>query len=363
LLGFNNGVYDTRDKTFRDGKPSDYITKSVGYDFPIDDKGYKKDISKFLSQVFPDEETRKYVLKLQAQALCGHKIKDLVCTHTGRGGNGKSILIKLLSHVFGDYFIEIPSSMITSQNKGTHNQPDPFMSEIQGCRYAVCNEPKNGLKLNDSIVKLFGSQEPVKYRMLYSNDPVILNTQIKLNIYCNNKLEFDASDGGLSRRLKVVKYISKFDEKPNEKNNIYKIDYGLNKTVESWKEDYMKILISLYDPNFTYEEPSSIINWSSEYCDNNNDIKKFVKENFIMTNSQTDYLLLKDLKLLYQQNKEYEQSKLKNLKEYLEKEFNSDFKEKAKVKINNKWVDIRSVIFGWKRIEECEEDDEEEIKI
>ena len=199
--------------------------------------------------------------------------------------------------------------------------------------------------------------------MLYSNDPVILNTQIKLNIYCNNKLEFDASDGGLSRRLKVVKYISKFDEKPNEKNNIYKIDYGLNKTVESWKEDYMKMLISLYDPNFTYEEPSSIINWSSEYCDNNNDIKKFVKENFIMTNSQTDYLLLKDLKLLYQQNKEYEQTKLKNLKEYLEKEFNSDFKEKAKVKINNKWVDIRSVIFGWKRIEECEEDDEEEIKI
>ena len=294
---------------------------------------------------------------MQAQALCGYKIKDLVCTHSGRGGNGKSILIKILSEVFGDYFIEIPTAMITSQNKGTHNTPDPFMSEIQGCRYAVANEPKDGIKLNDSIVKMFGSQEPVKYRMLYSNDPVVLKTQIKLNIYCNNKLDFNAQDDGMTRRLKVIKYISKFDEKPNEINNIYKIDYNLSKTVELWKEDYMRMLIELYDPNFKYEEPNNIKKWSSEYCDNNNDVKKFVKDNFILTNSQSDYLLLKDLKIMYQQNKEFEQTKLKNLKEHLEKEFNADFKEKSKVKINDKWIDIRSVIFGWKLIKDEEEEE------
>jgi phage/plasmid-associated DNA primase len=252
--------------------------------------------------------------------------------------------------------------MITSQNKGTHNTPDPFLAEIQGCRYAVANEPKSGLKLNDSIVKVFGSQEPVKYRMLYSNDPVILNTQIKLNIYCNNKLEFDGNDGGLARRLRVVKYISKFDEKPNEKNNIYKIDYNLSKTVELWKEDYMKMLIELYNPDFSYVEPSNIKKWSSEYCDNNNDVKKFVKDSFIMTNNPKDYLLLKDLKLMYQQNKEYEQTKLKNLKEYLEKEFNADFKDRARIKINNKWSEITSVMFGWKRIEEEVEEVEEDDK-
>ena len=78
-----------------------------------------------------------------------------------------------------------------------------------------------------------------------------------------------------------------------------------------------------------------------------------------MTNDQKDYLLLKDLKLMYQHNKEYEQTKLKNLKEYLEKEFNADFKERSKVKINNKWVDIRSAIFGWKLIQNDDEDDEE----
>ena len=47
LLGFNNGVYDTRDKTFRNGKPSDYITKTTGYDLPTTDKGYKQEIDDF----------------------------------------------------------------------------------------------------------------------------------------------------------------------------------------------------------------------------------------------------------------------------------------------------------------------------
>ena len=86
--------------------------------------------------------------------------------------------------------------------------------------------------------------------------------------------------------------------------------------------------------------------------------KKFVNDYFEMKNNPKDYLLLKNLKALYQSNKDFDQSKLKNLKEHLEREFNSDFKEKAKVKINNKYVDVRSIIYGWKLI--TNEDEEEE---
>ena len=50
LLGFNNGVYDTRTKTFKDGTPDDYITKSVGYDFPRKAGKYSEYIVNFLSK-------------------------------------------------------------------------------------------------------------------------------------------------------------------------------------------------------------------------------------------------------------------------------------------------------------------------
>ena len=82
--------------------------------------------------------------------------------------------MKHLSEVSGYLFLKIPTAIITSQNKGARKKPDLFMSGIQGCRYAVANKPKYGIELNHSIVKVFGSQDPVNYRGLYSNNPVVL---------------------------------------------------------------------------------------------------------------------------------------------------------------------------------------------
>lgn len=43
LLGFDDGIYETDKKQFRKGVPTDYVTKSVGYDYPLKDSyGYEK---------------------------------------------------------------------------------------------------------------------------------------------------------------------------------------------------------------------------------------------------------------------------------------------------------------------------------
>jgi hypothetical protein len=361
LLGFNNGVYDSRTKEFRAGRPDDYITKSVGYDFPTEASQYKSDVEDFLKKVYPNENIRNYNLQMLANCITGSKFEDVVLTHTGRGQNGKSILQQLIKATFGEYFYEISSSYLTKQNKMEPGNPAPLYTYLNGIRIATANEPADGQKMNDSLIKIIGSKEAIQYRTLYSNVIATLNIQFVLNIFCNNKLEYNANDGGMQRRLKVIDYNSKFvkeqDYKPND-NNIYKADHKLSEKVKLWRQDFMFILLNLFDPNYIYEEPIEIVNSSKKYADDNNDINKFVKDNFIMTNDQKDFLLLKDLKLLYQSNKEYDQSKLKNLKDHLEKEFNSEFKEKAKVKINGKFVDVRSIIYGWQIIKD--DDDEEE---
>jgi P4 family phage/plasmid primase-like protien len=364
LLGFNNGVYDSRTKEFRAGKPDDYITKSVGYDFPTEASQYKSDVEDFLKKVYPNENIRKYNLQMLANCITGSKFEDVVLTHTGRGQNGKSILQQLIRATFGEYFYEISSSYLTKQNKMEPGNPAPLYTYLNGIRIATANEPADGQKMNDSLIKIIGSKEAIQYRTLYSNVIATLNIQFVLNIFCNNKLEYNANDGGMQRRLKVIDYNSKFvkeqDYKPNN-NNIYEADHKLSEKVKLWRQDFMFILLNLFDPYYKYEEPIEIVNSSKKYADDNNDINKFVKDNFIMTNDQKDFLLLKDLKLLYQSNKEYDQSKLKNLKEHLEKEFNSEFKEKAKVKINGKFVDVRSIIYGWQIIKD--DDDEEKTSL
>jgi hypothetical protein len=196
-----------------------------------------------------------------------------------------------------------------------------------------------------------GSKEGIKYRTLFSNKVEKLNLQTQLHIYCNNKLDFNANDGGVCRRLKVIEYVSKFSEDSkliNEENNIYDMDTELSEKVKLWREDYMKMLLEIFDPKYKYVEPDAVKNASSSYCDANNDIKRFITEHFEFTNKKEDYLLLKDIKMTYQQNKEYDQSKIKNFKDHIEKEMKASVVEKTKVKKNGKWADVRSIIFGWK---------------
>ena len=68
---------------------------------------------------------------------------------------------------------------------------------------------------------------------------------------------------------------------------------------------------------------------------------------------------MKNIKFMY--NKDHDQSKLKTLKEHLEKEMNVSILEKTKVKRDGKFIDVRSVIFGWKlREDEINIDSENE---
>ena len=355
LIAFENGTYEINNKIFREGRKEDYITKTVGYNFPIEeDYGHKKDIENFLIQVFPNEEVRKFVIQTQAQALCGRKTEDLIYTHTGRGGNGKSILIEILTNVFGDYFVNIPVGMLTQANNKGHNDPDPYMSKLKGVRYAMSNEPKDGASFNDALIKNLGSQETLQYRMLYSNDVIPLKIQLKMNIYCNNKLKFNGEDKGVARRMCVIDYISRFDTIEDEVNNVYKIDTSLTDKVKSWKQDYMRMLISLYQVEYKHSPPKSIIDASKMYIDDNNDVLKFVGEYYEKTNNNDHFILLKDIKIFYQSNKQYEQTKLKSLKESLEKIFNTNFIEDKKIKGKK----YRSVIMGWKKRSDDEEKEE-----
>ena len=345
LIGFDDYIYDLVNKIHRKGKHDDYITKSVGFNFPTHYTSYKNNIHTFLSQVFPNINVKNYVLQQHSQALSGRKGKDIIHTNTGIGGNGKTILIELLKYTFGQYYFNIPIKMLISQNNNNsnHNTPEPFFTKFKGIRFASSSEPPDGASINDSFFKLIASQEQQEYRILFSNVINKLNIQFKLHIFCNDKLHIKGDDGGIARRMKVINYISRFDENYNESQFIFKIDYSLADTVKLWKADYIKILIDLYDVNYIYTSPIEIDEASKLYIEDNNQILLFIKEFFIFTNSSEHFLLFKDIKQLYKNNKDYDQSKIKDFKNLLQKNMNTIIFERKK--INN--IDYRGVITGW----------------
>jgi DNA phosphorothioation-dependent restriction protein DptG len=177
-----------------------------------------------------------------------------------------------------------------------------------------------------------------------------------LNIYCNKKLPLDGDDGGLKRRMRVVDYVSKFEDKKyvDEKSNIYEIDVHLSEKIKHWRADYMRMLLDVYNFNYVYSCPKVIDSASMEYMDCNNDVKSFVLEKLERSSNPKDYIQLSMLKSGYKSCKEYEQRKLKDLKRLLEIELQTTCKPRHGAK------HVRNVFLGWKYVDDEEDEDGDE---
>ena len=132
--------------------------------------------------------------------------------------------------------------------------------------------------------------EIVQARQLYSGVVEVFKPQNHIHIYCNDKIALDGADGGISRRMREIDYVSKFDDAKyvNEAQHIYLIDVELSEKVAEWKQDYMRMLLDIYDVNYSYSCPQSIIDASNAYMDENNDVKQFIKDKLEPTHNKED---------------------------------------------------------------------------
>ena len=76
-------------------------------------------------------------------------------------------------------------------------------------------------------------------------------------------------------------------------------------------------------------------------------VEMFIKKYVINTENKDDYVTLKELKELYISDGAFKLFDNKDLRNRLIKKIGS-FKEKTKIKVNNNWIDFRSVFIGWK---------------
>ena len=103
LLGFENGVYDFKQKCFRQGLPEDYISFTTKTNYmPFDETNeehitIKEEIDDFMEKVFPNEQLREYMWDHAASTLIGENINLKFIIYTGVGGNGKSIWVKIVN--------------------------------------------------------------------------------------------------------------------------------------------------------------------------------------------------------------------------------------------------------------------------
>jgi P4 family phage/plasmid primase-like protien len=295
LVGFTNGVYDLKEMCFRDGLPTDYVSKSVGYDwidYKEDDPVFKK-IDKFFKEVQIEQDMREYLLTFIAKALRG--IPDsYLHMWTGGGGNGKSATIDLIKHMLGDYFGVIPVTILT-RKRGSSSGATPEFADKYGKRFLVIQEPEHNDVVFVGQMKEYTGKDMIMARPLYG-DPFYYNPQFVLVLTCNELPYIPAIDKGTWRRIRVTPFESEFvDGKPKGPNQFVK-DEDLQEDFPTWAQPMIWMILTKYYPiyaagidgkSYKIREPDKVTQFTNSYKLDSDIYGEFLEESLVKTDDET----------------------------------------------------------------------------
>ena len=286
LLCFDNGVYDFKTKEFRDGYPTDYITKSTNINYikynPLDvelSPTYES-IDTFMKQLFPEPELCKYMWEHLASTLIGDKKEQVFNIYKGSGSNGKSILTELMSLCLGDYKGTVPVNLITDKRTSIGGTTSEIIA-LKGVRYAVMQEPSAGMTLNEGIMKeITSATEPLVGRALW-NDSESFIPQFSLVICLNVLLNIKSNDDGSWRRIKQVDFKSKFISEGeihyHDNNYVFPKDKGLKNKLSSWAPLFIGMLVDIaIRTNGEVLDCPQVVEASNKYRESQDCLSKYI---------------------------------------------------------------------------------------
>jgi P4 family phage/plasmid primase-like protien len=312
LICFKNGIVDLKEKIFRAGLPSDYITKCTNINYKEYNEETNKDISDeiidFMNKIFHDSSLNQYMWDHLSSVLIGENINQTFNIYHGRGSNGKSMLTDLMFMTLGEYAGTVPVSLITEKRPGIGGTSSEIM-QLKGLRYAVMAEPKKGDKMNEGIMKQLTGDSTISGRALYCDTETFM-IQFHLVVCTNTLFEISSHDDGTWRRIRVCDFETKFydPEDWNEervkaliKNETYKYMVQKNKylkdKMKNWTEVFASMLVKrAFENQGKVHNCQFIKDRTEKYKRDSNYIQRFVEEHIEFNPEKTDKKLkIKDV--------------------------------------------------------------------
>jgi P4 family phage/plasmid primase-like protien len=256
LLGFKNGVIDFKEKRFRRGIPEDYIAKCTQTDYQELDESrdtlLMEQINKYFHELFPERELYEYMWIHLASMLIGDSAKTQ-CLHyyIGIGQNGKSMMVKLLEMIMGDYAVPLDAGFFTKERPG-RGAATPDIAKLPGVRIAVTSEPTEGGKpvvlYEGPMKQLTSGTDKIAYRALFKDQQYFV-PQCHSLIQSNDYIPIRSRDHGTWRRIRVVEFKSLFTDDPikgdpDKPYQFHKADDFEEKFI-LWAPVFMSMLVKL----------------------------------------------------------------------------------------------------------------------
>ena len=299
LIGFNNGVLDLRIREFREGKPDDYITMTVGYDWRdfSDEDPEVIEVKDCLFKIFPNILLRQYFMEYAAKLLKAGNFSKTFVVFSGIGDNGKSVIIDLLERVLGDYMVTLSPALVTGKETAS-SAASPDLELTKNTRFVVLPEPSGKDTISTGILKRLTGNDKVYTRGLFKEGKPMVAT-FKLCLMCNKLPRLEAEDQAVWNRVRVLVFESLFP-KNNElvpktfeeqiEKKIFHRDSNFNEKLPFMKQAMSWLMFQTYIHIQKYgemKEPDLITEATKIYRQNNDIYLQYVNERIKEDNSSS----------------------------------------------------------------------------
>jgi len=297
LIAFNNGVFDLKEKVFRDGCPNDYISLRMHVNYRKDlhlEHPQVQMVNDFFVKIFPDETVRKFFLEANSEIFVGKNQQKWIQFWSGNGDNGKSITEKIFEQLLGPYCVKLPTSLLTGKRTQSSAASPELIRAGSGARMVMIQEPSKNDVMNTGILKELSGNDTFYARGLYK-EAVEINPMFKLVMICNEppKIENGQSDQATWNRIRVIPFESLFPaddrkvpltwEEQLEKK-IFPRDRYFEDKIPDMLEGLAFLLLDIYckrDGSRKISEPPKVLSATESYRKRNDVYRLFMEEKII----------------------------------------------------------------------------------
>lgn len=221
-INVNNGTLVVRRSTegdciqFRPHDPADRITKLSPIDYKP--KAQCAAYDSFLNRVQPDSAMRAFIHQWFGLSLTGDVSEQKLAFLYGKGSNGKSVLVDVVSYIAGDYGETVPIETFLDHGKSRNaGQATPDLAILPAVRMLRTSEPEKNSKIAEATIKLVTGGEPILARHL-NRDFFKFYPEFKLTISGNYRPTISGADEGIWRRVRLVPFNVTIPEEERDLN-------------------------------------------------------------------------------------------------------------------------------------------------
>lgn len=236
----------------------------------------------FLERIVPDLEVRAFLQRFFGYCLTALTTEQMFCIFHGQGSNGKSTLVDIIARVLGDYATSVPVMSLVNESTRKGSEATPDLIRLPGARFVRSAEPKEGLPLDESLIKELTSGEPINVRRL-NHEFIEVYPDFKLAISCNTKPKIYGNDDGIWRRVNLVPFEVQIPKEERDKALTTKMQAEMAGILNWMIEGALDFLA-----RGALEAPEKVLAATQEYRDESDVVGAFVRAALEVTRNPND---------------------------------------------------------------------------